>query len=50
LQFEGSPDKWFSRPYLKNTQHKTGLVDGGVAQVVEALSSNPSIAKRKKVS
>jgi hypothetical protein len=27
VQFKASPGKYFVRPYLKNTQHKTGLVE-----------------------
>jgi hypothetical protein len=27
LQFEANPIKWLLRTYLKNTQHKTGLVE-----------------------
>jgi hypothetical protein len=52
LQFETSLGKQFARPYLKNTQHKTGLADWlkcrGLPSKCEALSSNPSITKNKK--
>jgi hypothetical protein len=50
--FKASPDKQFTRRYLKNTQHKKST--GRVAQVVEnllskgeALASNPSTTKKK---
>jgi hypothetical protein len=35
------------RPYLENTQHKTGLVEF-LPSRCNALSSSPSIGKKKK--
>jgi hypothetical protein len=37
--------KWFSRPHLKKSHHKKGLVEW---LKVKALSSSPSTAERKK--
>jgi hypothetical protein len=45
LQFEASPGKQFSRPYLKKTHHKKGLVEW---LKVQALSSNPHTVKQNK--
>jgi hypothetical protein len=43
--------KQFLRPYLKNTQHKTGLADASSSSLPskrEALSSNRSTTKKIK--
>jgi hypothetical protein len=45
LWYEASLGKKFTRPYLKETLHKKGLVDWLKVQV---LSSNPSTTKKKK--
>jgi hypothetical protein len=45
LWFEASLGNQFSRPYLKQTLCKRGLVDW---LKVEALSSNPSTEKKYK--
>jgi hypothetical protein len=42
MLFEDSPDKYFSRPHLKNPFTKIGLVEW---LRVKALSSSPSTAK-----
>jgi hypothetical protein len=42
---QSQPRQTVQRPYLKNTLHKKGLVEW---LKVKALSSNPSIAKKKK--
>jgi hypothetical protein len=53
--FEASLDKEFQRPSIKNTQQKTGLTEWFKLYSIqlvqfkyEALSSNPSTAKKKK--
>jgi hypothetical protein len=50
-----TPGKQFARPYLEKTLHTHTQNAAGVAEVVkhltskcEALSSDPSIAKKKK--
>jgi hypothetical protein len=50
LQFEASPDKKFARPYLEKPYHKKDWQsDSSGKSKSEALSSNPSAAKKKRV-
>jgi hypothetical protein len=51
MWFEASPGPVVHKTYLRKAHHKKGLVwscSRGKAQQVEALSSNPRAAKKKK--
>jgi hypothetical protein len=51
IKVRSQPSKWFSRPYLKNTQHSAGRVAQMVEHLLgkcETLSSSPTVDKKKK--